>query len=315
MPQQTFDPSSKWLLEHHGASVLYLGGARSVVSCRARKAELVQPRKLPDGLLEARFAGASQPSLILVEVATYPEERVVRQVQGGIRLVRQVYGVLPEALVLCLCRRGRYRVPGQAEETSRLGWTGERLSWKVVELWRLSAEELLAAPGVGLAPWATLARYGGPPEVLLQRCRDRIERDGGEQKADLLAVAQVFARLNFDRPAWLDILGGAKVMIESPLIQEIGAEFARARQVKDIIEFLKARFDTVSADIKAGLEQVRGEQKLTRLLRHAAKCRSPQAFEELLREELPAPPASPRGRRRARKAEGGGSTAREEAPE
>jgi hypothetical protein len=198
MSQSTFDPSSKWMIEEQGASILYVAGAPAVLSCRARKAEVVQPRKLPDGLLEARFAGSAEPTLVLVEVATYPEQRVVQQVQDDIRLVRQARGVLPEALVLCLCPRGRYRVPQQAETKSRLGWTGETLSWKVVELWTLPAEELLAAPNVGVVLWALLARYDGSTEVLLQRCRDRIERDGGRHKANLLAVAQVFARLHFD---------------------------------------------------------------------------------------------------------------------
>src|SRR5258708_4922760 len=176
------------MIEEQGASILYLAGARSVVSCRARKAEVVQPRKLPDGLLEVRFADKAEPSLVLIEVATYPEKRVVQQIQDGIRLVRQARGVLPEALVLCLCPRGRYRVPEQAQENSTLGWTAETLRWKVVEAWTLSAEELLAAPSVGVVPWVTAAHYDGPPEVLLQRCRDRIEREGGKQKANLLAV-------------------------------------------------------------------------------------------------------------------------------
>jgi hypothetical protein len=44
---------------------------------------------------------------VLVEVATYPEKRVVDQVQDDIRLVRQARGVLPEAVVLCLCPRGQ----------------------------------------------------------------------------------------------------------------------------------------------------------------------------------------------------------------
>jgi hypothetical protein len=81
-----------------------------------------------------------------VEVSTYPEKRVVKQIQDGIRQVRQARGVLPEAVVLCLCRRGNHRVPQQAEESSTLGWTGATLRWKVVELWTLSAEDLLAAP-------------------------------------------------------------------------------------------------------------------------------------------------------------------------
>jgi hypothetical protein len=134
MPQQTFDPGSKWLLEEHGTGILYLGGERSVLSCRARKAEVVQPRKLPDGLLEARLADRAEPTLYLIEVATYPEPRIVEQIQDGIRIVRQARGVLPEALVLVLRQRGKYRVPSQGETRSARGWTGERLSWKVVEV-------------------------------------------------------------------------------------------------------------------------------------------------------------------------------------
>jgi hypothetical protein len=182
VPQPTFDPSSKWMLERYGSSFLYLGGARSVVSCRTIAAEVVQPRKLPDGLLEARFADSAKARLVLMEVATYPDKRVVEQVRDDIRLVRQARGVLPEALVLCLAQRGRYRVPRQAEERSPLGWTSETLSWNVVELWTPSAEELLAAPSVGAVPWAPLARYDGPPEVLLRRCRDRIDRKAAPRR-------------------------------------------------------------------------------------------------------------------------------------
>src|SRR5258708_7579601 len=163
MEQQKFDRSSKWMLEEHGPAVLYLAGERSVLSCRARTAEVVQPRSLPDGLLEATFAGSREPCLVLVEVATYPEKRVVEQVQDDVLLVRQARGVLPEALVLVLCPRGKYRVPEQADETSGRGWTASTLKWKVVELWTLSAEELLAAPDVSVALWASLARFKGPP--------------------------------------------------------------------------------------------------------------------------------------------------------
>jgi len=297
-----FDPSSKWMLEAQGASILYLAGARKVVSCRALQAEVVQPQKLPDGLLEVRFAGRAKPSLVLVEVATYPEKRVVQQVRDDIRLVRQARGVLPEALVLCLCPRGKYRVPEQAEERSHLGWTAETLKWKVVEMFGLPAEEVLAAPGVGAVPLAPLARYDGPPEVLLQRCRDRIEREGGAQRANLLAVAQVFARLHFDRPEWLAILGGRKTMIESPLIQEIVEESKHTERRKATVDVLETRFGKVMQAITAGLEQVKEDAKLVRLTRQAAICLSLQAFEESLRKELPAPaPASTRGKRRPRK--------------
>ena len=302
MSQPLYDPSSKWMIEEQGAGILYLAGARSVVSCKARKAEVVQPRQLPDGLLEVRFADSAAPVLVLVEVATYPEERVVEQIQDDIRLVRQARGVLPEALVLCLCPRGAYRVPPQAQERSRQGWVTSALSWKVVEAWTLSAEELLAAPDVGAVPWATLAHHEGPPEVLLQRCRDRLEREGGKQRANLLAVTQVFARLHFDKPAWLEILGGRKTMIESPLIQEIVAESKLEERVGAILDVLSERFGAVTPAVTAGLEQVKEKEKLVRLTRQAVACASLQAFEDFLRQELPAPPPpSTRGKRRSRK--------------
>ena len=92
------------------------------------------------------------------------------------------------------------------------------------------------------------------------------------------------------------------MLIETPLIQEIGAEFARAAQVKTILRFLEARFGSMTPTITAGLEQVKQEEKLDRLAQQAAICASLQAFEEALRQELPAPaPASTRGKRRSRK--------------
>ena len=302
MSQQWYDPSSKWLLEEHGASILYLAGARSVTSCRARKAEVVQPRKLPDGILEARFADADEPRLILVEVATYPEKRVVDQMCDNLRLVRQARGVLVDAVVLCLCPRGSYRVPERAADTSPLGWSAEALSWKVVELWTLSAEELLTAPDIGAVTMASLAKHDGPPEVLLQRCRDRIDREGGEQRANLLAVAEVFARLHFDKPELLDILGGSNIMIESPWLQEIADKSACKARLDSILRVLTIRFGTVTPTITAGLTQVKELDGLLRLTDRSAACVSLEAFEQYLREELPKPrPASTRGKRRPKK--------------
>jgi hypothetical protein len=49
MERFRYDRSSKWLLEHHGDSLLRLGGLTGVTSCRAVQTEVVQPRQLPDG--------------------------------------------------------------------------------------------------------------------------------------------------------------------------------------------------------------------------------------------------------------------------
>jgi hypothetical protein len=204
--------------------------------------------------------------------------------------------------VLCLCPRGKYRVPKQAEERSRLGFTAELLSWTVIELWALSADDLLAAPDVGVVPWVPMARYDGPPEMLLQRCRDRIESEGGAHRANLLAVTQVYAKLHFDKPEWLNILGGRKAMNASPLIQDIVTESERAGQVALILHILQGKFGPVVPAITAGLAQVKEVEQIKRLGLHAATCGSLHAFEEKLHQELPAPaPASTRGKRRSRK--------------
>ena len=167
MPRHEFDKSSKWLLQRHGKSILFLGGAAGVQSCRALQAEVVQPRQLPDGLLEVLFQGQKKPDYVLVEVATYPEKRVPEQVLDDLMLTYQQLRVLPELLTLVLHPRGRLRVSSQLQLQSRLGWSKMICEWKVVELWTRPAEELLAAGDVGLIPWVPLANFQGPPQTLL----------------------------------------------------------------------------------------------------------------------------------------------------
>jgi hypothetical protein len=53
------DRCSKWQIEHHGDSILHMARAPAIKSWRALQAELVQHRRLPDGLLwrSLRFSG------------------------------------------------------------------------------------------------------------------------------------------------------------------------------------------------------------------------------------------------------------------
>src|SRR5205823_2898282 len=120
---------------------------------------------------------------------------------------------------------------------SRLG--GE---WHVIELWNVAAPELLAADDVGLVPWLPLTRFEGEPEKLLHQCRERIERQADfKERANLLAVTQVFSRLRFPSPKLFEILGGKKIMAESPLIQELVAE----KLQNAILGILEERFQAV----------------------------------------------------------------------
>jgi hypothetical protein len=279
MAHYKYDKNTKWLIRKRGNSILYLGGVRQVRCWRALQTELVEPNKLPDGLLEVYFHGRSAPDYFLLEIATYPEKRALEQALKDLTLAYQHLHVLPELLTVVLCPRGRFRLTGDHTVTSRLQWSQLACRWKVVELWELAAEDLLAAGDVGLVPWVPLTRFDGPPAPLLEECRRRIDQLAGpEERDNLLAVSQVLVQLRYNDPRLLTILGGKQAMIESPLIKEIVEEVVAENRQKDIVEVLRARFEQVPEEIVEGLRKVTSERKLRTLLKHAVQCSNPESF-------------------------------------
>jgi hypothetical protein len=278
MRDQPCDKSSKWLIEHQARGILRLGGLRGVRQYRAGPAQIVQPSKLSDGLLEVTLDGRNKPLLVLIEVATYPDKRAERQALEDLTLAYHVLGRLPELLMLVLRPKGRYRISGKYAIRSELGWSGLEGEWKPVELWTLSAEEHLAGD-VGGVPWVPLMQYEGPPEALLERCREKIEREAHpKDQPTLKAVAQVLARLKFPAPDLWSLLGGKAVMIESPLIKELQADACHDM----ILELLKARFGPVPRDVRKLLRAVLDEKKLKKLNVSAARCPDMEAFRKAL---------------------------------
>jgi hypothetical protein len=279
MAHYKYDKNTKWLIRKHGNSILYLGGIRQVQRWRALQTELVEPSKLPDGLLEVYFRGRSAPDYFLLEVATYPEKRALEQALKDLTLAYQHLHVLPELLTVVLYPRTGFRLTGDHAVRSRLEWSQLSCRWKVVELWELDAEDLLAGKDVGLVPWVSLTRFEGSPSVLLEECRRRIDQLARPDERDnLLAVSQVLVQLRYNDPRLLTILGGKQAMIESPLINEIVAE----KTQNAIVEFLRARFDEVPEGIVERLRRITSEKKLTTLIRHAAQCPNLESFRKRL---------------------------------
>jgi hypothetical protein len=190
---QPFDKSSKWLIQHHGDSMLRLADIKNIVHWRPVPAELVQPRRLPDGLLKAQLSGQTRHDLFLLEVATYPERRVTEQLTRDMMLVYLDQGELPEAIILVLRPKGKYRVPSGRNLRSRHNLSSLALEWRVVELWNIPGELLLETYDVGLIPWVPLTDFSISPQKMLSRCRDLIEEHApAGEKENLLAVSQVF---------------------------------------------------------------------------------------------------------------------------
>ncbi len=279
MPRPRYDMGSKWLLHNQGKGALLVGGLTDVRRYQPMPGEIVQNRKYPDGLLQVFLGSEQKPHHVLVEVATYPEKRALKQALDDLTLAYQTLGHLPELLMLILFPRGKFRIAGQHEVHSKLGLSRLSVEWKPVEVWTLPAEEFLAQGDVGVVPWIPLMQFAGPPEALLQRCAEKIERDAHPRdRADLLAVAQVLTGLRFPAPELLRFLGGEKPMIESPILQKMIATTIQEL----ILDALTDRFGTVPVEVSEHLRKVLDEKKLRKLNRIANKCPTLEAFREAL---------------------------------
>jgi hypothetical protein len=276
------DRSGKWLLERHGDSALRLAGVTGFRAWRAVAAELVLPKQTPDGLLEVTFPDRPEPYPFLIEIATFPERRAEEQALRNALALYLQRGTLPEVVTLVLHPKGNYRLTGRQDRASPQGLTQVTWTWRVVELWTVPAETLLAADDVGLVPWVPLTRFDGPPEPILRQCRERIDRAPQEERANLLVVAQVMTRLRYNDAGLIAIFGGRQVMIESPLIQELVEEAARNTAHKYILLNLEARFGPVPENLAAQVCTILDEQRLQDLQRLASLCPDLEAFRAAL---------------------------------
>ena len=156
----------------------------------------------------------------------------------------------------------------------------------MIELWRVPAEPVLAAADPGMMPWVPLMHSDVPPEVVVRRCREVIDRRATpEEHERLITVAQIFTRLRYKDAYLLSILGAKTVMIESPLIREIVGE----RMQKTILKLLVTRFGTVRPEVEAAVKSIFDETVLDAAVELAAFSPDLEHFEAELRA-IPRPP-------------------------
>jgi hypothetical protein len=288
-----YDRSSKWLIQHHGDSLLTLAGFGPIVSWKALQAELVQPGQLPDGLIEALLSGENASRLIVFEIATYPESRALRQLIRDALLVYLDRDVLPDVIAVVLCPKGQVRIDPEVLVESATGRSALQLKWTVVELWNVPAESLLATNDPGLMPWVPLCQTAKAPEDILRECREIIDREApsGERET-LLVVTQVLTSLRYNDPDLLQILGGRDAMIESPLLNELRQEFSAEGRAEgraeargtSIIEVLAHRFGPGEPQVEQAIQAVRSEERLDDLFHYALRCDSLDDFKRFLEE-------------------------------
>ena len=97
---------------------------------------------------------------------------------------------------LCEALRSSASLCVKLSNRQEAGTTSIRVTWRVVELWKLPAADLLDAGDVGLLPPVPLADFDGPLEPILEECRDRIEREAAEdEREDPQVVTRILAGL------------------------------------------------------------------------------------------------------------------------
>jgi hypothetical protein len=283
MERFRYDRSSKWLIEHHGHLILYLGQVRDVEEWRPQPDEVVQPRKLPDGLLEVRRKDETGFHPYILEIETYAERSAAEDLLDDLMLVYQDRRELADVLIVVLRPKGEVRVADSIALRSRAGLTRLDAGWRVVELWTLRAADLLATGEPGLMPWVPLTQIEGPPEVVLHQCRRVIdEKAKAEEHDNLLAVTQVLMGLNYSDPRLFAIFGGKEAMIESPVLENLLAEQRAAAVQRVIGSLLKERFGVVPPDVEVALQKVTDPLRLEALNKLAAFCPDLEAFRQQL---------------------------------
>jgi hypothetical protein len=279
MPRGEKDNATNWLMQHHPAALVRLVGIAQFRSCKAAHARITLPQALPDGLLEVLLPDQKSPLHLLLEIESYPSKENEEQIVRDMDLAELALGTLPDTVLIVLRQRGK-KQSSQRAQRSPLGWARRRHEWRVVELWNVPAEELLALGEVGLVPLLPLTGSREAPETLLQQCKERIEQQGRPQeRATLTAVTAMLASLRFGHPErWLELLGGEQVISDFPLLQKWFDERDCQTRQADIVAFLKARFGAVPEELAARIRSVTDLQKLEAAVTLAGRCSSLDAF-------------------------------------
>jgi hypothetical protein len=284
-----YDVGSKWLIETFAAELLRVAGVGPVASARPLPAELVQSRQRPDGLVEVRLAGRPDPVLCLIEVNTYSYKAAAGELLDDLLLTYLNRRVVPEVVAITLSDKGNVRVAPGARLDSPLGHARLEDGWRVVNLWELSAADFLPLTDPGLAPWVPLMNLDGPPEPVLQQCRDVIGAvpDAG-RRGNLLGVTQILAGLRFGDAMLAALFGEEGTMIESPVLEKWFRQRDIAAYHRAILEGLEVRFGPVPADVSAAVRVVTDEDRIAELRKASYLCPTLDAFRQAL-----APPQAP----------------------
>jgi hypothetical protein len=279
-----YDAASKWLIETFAAELLQLAGVGPVTRVTPLPSELVQSRQLPDGLLEVVLPSHPKPVLHLIEVNTYSYTDTANELLDDVVLTYLNRRVVPEVIAITLNDRGHVRVAPSIRVESALSHARLEAGWRVINLWELDVSGFLPLRDPGMAPWVPLMKIDGPPEPVLQQCKDAIDTVSEVgRRENLLNFTQILAGLRWDKELLKAIFAKEGKMIESPVLQEWFHERDIATRQKILLESLESRFSgPVPPDVSAAVRVITDEDRLKQLLPLVFSSSSLDAFRQVL---------------------------------
>jgi hypothetical protein len=229
MARDRKDRSANWFMEHFGGAFLRLAKLPPIVRWQAVHNVLGFPKQIPDGLLDVTFAGKEKPDPVLFEIESYPDRETLSQIRRDLAIVLLSRGVIPDIIVIVLFPKGNLRIEPEQVAVSANQLTELSLKVHVVNLWTISAEEMIATGDVALLPWAPLAHFEGSPRELVQECIHRIEDQAPPpERENLLGIARVMVDERYNDVELLKLFGG-EVMSFTKVFAETRA-FKQQRQ-------------------------------------------------------------------------------------
>jgi hypothetical protein len=260
----------------------------------------------------ARVRLASGPVLLLAEFQTrWRADVPARMAEYALRLHWRD-GQAVEPVVVVLCRGGRpvdcWRLVGAG------GRSVAECRFRVVCLWQVPAQEVIAAGLSGLYPFLPLLDWGPTPAAtVLARSRELVVGQPGPRQriADARVALAVLSRLVYPRTVVRSALDKEEPMLdlrESPLYREIlregrvegreegrveGREEGEVRALRTgVLRVLTRRLGPISGAVAAQVAQVVDTGVLSALLEQAAVVADVPAFLQAL-AAAPLPPAPP----------------------
>jgi hypothetical protein len=205
---------------------------------------------------------------------------------------------LPASVVVYLDPKSYRRDPGRLELEGELGFSF-RVRYKVIKLWELPREPVLAMGSPGLCPLVPLMA-GKPEDGLLQSTHKIVEsRVPAETKRELLALTAGLAGVVVrDRGLLNRLLTETRLMGENYVFDVLrregeavglvkgkaeGRAEGRAEGIRlSLLRVLRRRFGAVPASIRSAVERARDAGRLERLLDAAAVAGNLKEFERSL---------------------------------